>query len=182
MAGKLVYLLLAEGFEETEALCTLDVLRRGGLNAKTVAVGKDLLVYSTHGVGVKADLLLEDVVGTQPAAVVLPGGMPGANNLDTPEVRKMLLDADARGDLVCAICAAPKLPGKLGLLKGKKAVCFPGFESELTGADLQKKHVVRDGNVITAIGMGASLEFGLAILIALGEGEKADRIAASVFA
>ena len=176
-----VYMLLAEGFEETEAIGTLDVLRRGGADARTVAVGKNRIVRSTHGVKIEADMLLSEALQTAPAAVVLPGGMPGANNLDIPEVRKMLLDADARGALVCAICAAPKLPGGLGLLNGRKATCFPGFEGELKGALLQNERVVRDGNFITAIGMGASIDFGLAILEALGEGEKAKKIAVSIF-
>ena len=179
----MIYLFLAPGFEETEAICTLDLLRRGGLEVQTVAVGTDSLqVPSTRGVTVTADLSLSDAERTLPLGVVLPGGLPGADNLNVPAIHRILNGVNENGGLLAAICAAPYVLGQQGLLKGKKATCYPGFEEHLKGADIQKLPVVCDQNVITAMGMGASIPFGLAIVAYFKGSECAERIKAAIFA
>ena len=178
----MIYLFLAPGFEETEAICPLDLMKRGGLEVKTVAVGtKDLFVTSTRGVTVKADLLLEDLSDSAPEGVILPGGMPGADNLNISEVHEMLHACNERGGLVAAICAAPYVLGLQGLLEGKKAVCYPGFEDRLLGAVRVQMPVVKDGNILTAVGMGASIPFGLAIVAHFKGEEKAAAIQKAIF-
>lgn len=179
----MIYLFLAPGFEETEAVCPLDLMRRGGLEVTTVAVGTtDLLVTSTRGVTVKADVLLKDLGPALPEGVVLPGGMPGADNLNIPEIHRILHACHSQGGLVAAICAAPYVLGLQGLLEGKKAVCYPGFEDRLKGALLQSTPVAVDGNIITAVGMGASIPFGLAIVAHFKGQEQADAIKNAIFA
>ncbi len=180
MSEKTVYLFLAPGFEETEAITPLDILKRAGLTVYTVAVGENLLVTSTHGVILKADKLLEDIKDI-PQAVVLPGGMPGADNLDIPEVHKIICSCYKSGGIVAAICAAPKILGGIGLLEGKNAVCYPGFERYLTGAIQKKDPVVQDGQIITAIGMGAATAFGLKLAECLAGFEKSKNIAGGIF-
>ena len=179
----MIYLFLAPGFEETEAICTLDLLRRGGLEVKTVAVGTEgLTVPSTRGVCVVADISLEEAKNALPQGVVLPGGLPGADNLNVPEIHAILHAVNDAGGLLCAICAAPYVLGAEGFLEGKKATCYPGFEKKLKGADVQRLPVVRDGNVITAMGMGASIPFGLAIVEYFKGAERALQIKEAIFA
>ncbi len=158
------YLLLAEGFEETEMIAPLDVLRRGGVLVKTVGVtGKT--VTGAHGVAIEADCLPEEVLVEEAEGVILPGGMPGTKNLQESQfVQGLIKGCAQKGGLLAAICAAPMVLGEQGLLKGKKAVCFPGFEEYLKGARVEDLPVVTDGNVITAKGAGAALAFGAAIL------------------
>ena len=171
----MVYLLLADGFEETEALLPLDILRRGGVEVRTVGItGKT--VTGSHGIPVVADLLPADI--TSPAdMVILPGGIPGATNLDASDEVDKLLSATVRdGKRLAAICAAPLVLGRRGLLNGRRAVCFPGFEKELKGATLVSERVVTDGNITTAVGMGAAAEFGFALLTLLKGRATAERI------
>ncbi len=168
----MIYVFLADGFEEIEALAPVDLLRRAGFAVQTVGVtGKT--VTGNHNISVTADILPEEVVLNEAVqAVVLPGGMPGAKNLDADEtVSRAIAFAAEKGKLLCAICAAPFLLGKRGLLQGKTAICFPGFEADLTGAEISEQSVCRDGNIITAKGMGVATEFGLKIVEALS-GEK----------
>lgn len=175
----MIYLFLANGFEEVEALAPLDILRRAGEEVRTVGIG-DRTITGAHGVPVICDLCDSDV-SAAPKAVILPGGMPGTTHLDeSPVVRKTVCDVFASGGLVCAICAAPSVLGHLGVLRGKKATCFPGFEQELTDAFVQQDSVVTDGNVITARGAGVALDFGFAIVTALCGKEKADALRASM--
>ena len=179
--NKTVYLLLAPGFEETEAICPLDLLRRAGLNVKTVAVGGERTVVSTHGIPVVADCLLEEIEGSVPDAVVLPGGMPGTNNLDVPAVHKLILSCRAAGGLLGAICAAPKILGGLGLLDGVRATCFPGFEKTLGQAVFAGYGEVQaEDRIVTASAMGYAREFGLALVRELVSKEKASELAKSV--
>lgn len=161
----MVYLFLADGFEECEALCPLDILRRGGIEVKTVGVGKEYIT-GTHGITVKADILESQVVlDGNLQGVILPGGMPGTNNLENSKtVKGAVAFANQNEKLVCAICAAPKILGGMGLLMGKNATCFPGFENDLTGAKLSSDCVLQDGNIITAKGVGVAFEFGFKIL------------------
>lgn len=168
----MIYVFLADGFEEIEALAPVDLLRRAGVAVQTVGItGKT--VTGSHNISVTADILPEEVVLNEAVqAVVLPGGMPGAKNLDADEtVSRAIAFAAEKGKLLCTICAAPFLLGKRGLLQGKKAICYPGFEKDLTGAEISEKSVCRDGSIITAKGMGVATEFGLKIVEALS-GEK----------
>ena len=161
----MVYLFLADGFEECEALCPLDILRRGGIEVKTVGVGKEYIT-GTHGITVKADILESQIIlDHKLQGVILPGGMPGTNNLESNEtVKRAVTFANKNKKLVCAICAAPKILGGMGLLNNKNATCFPGFENDLMGANLSGNYVVQDGNIITAKGVGVAFEFGFRIL------------------
>jgi len=169
----MVYLFLANGFEEVEALLPLDLLRRAGVEVTTVGVGGDSVVGS-HGIEVRADLPETMYRDATPEMVILPGGMPGSLNLDASKTVDTALRAAAtHGGYLAAICAAPLVLGKRGYLSGKQAICFPGFEEHLQGATvMENARVVQDGKVITAIGMGAAMEFGLALVAAL-KGEKA---------
>ena len=170
------YMLLATGFEETEAIAPLDVLRRAGIDVLTVGIGSDE-IESSHGVTIKADLDVDDVMIEDADLLILPGGMPGTVNLESSDrVKNAVMSVAARGAYVCAICAAPRILGTLGLLDGKRAVCYPGNEKYLTGAILSDKTCVRDGNIITAKGAGASLEFGYAIVEAVCGEERADSL------
>jgi len=179
----MIYMFLADGFEEVEALCPLDILRRAGLEVTTVGIDKDM-IRGAHGITVQADI--PDIMyrDSAPDMIILPGGMPGASNLDSSKTVDAAIRAAARrGAYICAICAAPFVLGKRGLLQGKRAVCYPGFEDQLAGAEVsQDEVVVRDGNVITAKGMGAAFEFGLELVRALKDDGTAEKIKASVFA
>lgn len=171
----MIYILLADGFEETEMVAPWDMLLRAGLPVKTVGVtGKS--VKGSHGLVVEADLLPEEVDPQKATAVILPGGMPGTTHLmESPFVLSLLRETAKEGKLLAAICAAPMILGELQLLCGKKAVCFPGFEDHLHGAIPSSAPVVQDGNIITAKGAGAALLFGAALADALkGEGTGAD--------
>jgi 4-methyl-5(b-hydroxyethyl)-thiazole monophosphate biosynthesis len=157
------YVFLAEGFEEIEALTPVDILRRAGIEVKTVGVtGKS--VRGSHGILVSADLEFADWNDANPEALILPGGMPGTRNLGASQKLCELLVSQKNTALICAICAAPSVLGKLGLLNGKKATCFPGFEQELLGAQVQPVGVVTDGNIITGKGAGVAAEFAFAIV------------------
>lgn len=177
----MIYVFLADGFEEVEALAPVDLLRRTGLTVQTVGVtGK--VVTGSHGVAVAADILPEAVaLDDAVEAVVLPGGMPGASNLDASPVVQAAVDFAAQnGKLVCAICAAPFILGKKGLLSGKRATCFPGFEEQLCGARVTDEFVSQDGQYITAKGMGAAVDFGLAVVKALCGAEAAAQLRAAI--
>ena len=204
----MIYMFLAPGFEEVEALAALDLLRRAGLSVTTVSIREAKTnalmeklrrlgvsacnlwdeaptVTGAHGITVTADITESGFVGhflKQPAieAIILPGGMPGTSNLDaSPSVELALELAAAKDAYLCAICAAPLVLGKRGYLKGKRATCFPGFEEYLTGATVGGK-VIRDGKIITAAGMGVAQEFGLEIISALVSPEKAGEIRAAI--
>ena len=180
----MIYMFLANGFEEVEALCPLDLLRRAGRSVTTVGVGGDTVVGS-HGITVHADIPDTMYRDCAPDMIILPGGMPGTRHLDaSPTVESALRAARSHDSLIAAICAAPMILGKRGFLEGKRAVCFPGFEEYLTGATLPTDgtRVVRDGRIITAAGMGVALDFGLALVAALEGEEAADALRASVLA
>lgn len=170
------YIFLANGFEVTEAMAPLDVMRRAGLDVKTVGVtGPE--VQTSNGVTVRADMELNALSYDNLDGVVLPGGMPGTRNLQAcKEVTDCVRACFDNGKLVAAICAAPSVLGSLGVLNGKRATCFPGFEPELTGAVCTGEHVVTDGNVITAKGAGCSLSFGHAIVSAAVSKVTADKV------
>lgn len=177
------YLFLANGFEETEAISPLDLLRRAGADVKTVGIGGKKVVGS-HGIEVTADLDEKDFSGFDGDFVIFPGGMPGTLNLDRSSVvEKSLKSALDKGAYICAICAAPALVlGKRGLLAGKKATCYPGMEENLLGAVPVTDPVAVDGKFITSRGLGTAVEFGLAIVEALYGAKKAADLRASVVA
>ena len=187
MGNKAVFVFLADGFEEIEALTPVDLLRRAGAEVITVGVtGKT--VTGSHGIAVSADVTAEEADGmlkdgVQPAMVVLPGGMPGAANLDeSPLVDAYIVAALQADAYIAAICAAPMILGKRGLLKGKKAVCYPGFEEHLTGAEVLDAPAVQDGKIITGRAMGAATEFALLLVSAVCGGSKAVAIRKGVLA
>lgn len=164
----MVYMFLANGFEEIEALYTLDVLRRAKVDIKTVGVSSKTALGS-HGIPVVCDISVDELpFDNDFDMIILPGGMPGSTNLDNDEsVSRYISIAKENGKFICAICAAPFILGKRGLLMGKKATCFPGFEKYLDGATVVDAGVVRDGSIITGRAMGSAHEFALAILEAL---------------
>ena len=170
----MLYMFLAEGFEETEAIGCLDVIRRAGIAIKTVGInGKT--VQGSHGISVVADIEKNEIDFDNMQGVILPGGMPGTENLENDaDVIKAIKFCADKGLLIGAICAAPMVFGRLGLLMGKKAVCFPGFEEYLEGVEVKTDLCVTDGNIITAKGAGAAMIFGARIVdyFADGEGEK----------
>jgi 4-methyl-5(b-hydroxyethyl)-thiazole monophosphate biosynthesis len=179
----MIYMFLADGFEEVEALCPLDILRRAGLEVTTVGVGGKDVIRGAHGITVHADI--PDVMyrDSSPDMIILPGGMPGASNLDESRIVDAALRAAHRqGKFLAAICAAPMVLGKRDYLVGKRAVCFPGFEEYLTGAKVDFENtVVRDGNIITAKGMGAAFDFGLELVRCFKDATASDKIKNSVF-
>ena len=157
-----IYVFMANGFEEIEALAPVDILRRGGQEVSTVSVSGTLWVESSHGITVKADMLFDESDFADADMLLLPGGMPGSVNLNNHEgLRLLLLSHAERGGRIGAICAAPMVLGSLGLLRGRRATCSPGFEVYLEfTADL----VTVDGNIITGEGPGASLPYAYRIL------------------
>lgn len=160
----MVFVFLADGFEEIEALTPVDVLRRAGLEVLTVGVGGKE-ISGSHGIVVKCDVTEKDVERDLPDGVILPGGMPGTRNLGNSEIVKNIVNKVMNsGGLVAAICAAPSVLGCLGLLEGKTATCYPGFEDELKGASIGTESVCVDGNIITAKGPGVSLDFAFSVL------------------
>ena len=177
----MIYVFLANGFEEIEALAVVDVLRRAELDVLTVGVGEDFVIGS-HQIPVACDISEKTLVLDEKVeAIVLPGGMPGTLNLEkSPVVQKAIDWAMENDKLVCAICAAPSILGHKGLLEGKNATCFPGFEEELFGANVSKEFVVKDGNIITAKGMGSAIEFGLQIAQILTNPLEVKKIRASL--
>ncbi len=173
----MVYLFLADGFEIIEALAPVDMLRRAKLDVKTVGVtGKT--VISSCGVEVTADITIDEFVYDNVDAVILPGGMPGTLNLENNNVVQDTVDKanDDENALICAICAAPSILGHKGLLNGKKAIAFPGFEKDLEGAEISDNNVTVDGNFITAKGAGVATEFGLKIVEMLTDKATAEHI------
>lgn len=172
----MVYVFLAEGFEIIEALAPVDMLRRAKIDVKTVGVTGER-VKSSCGVEVLADISINDLSKDDIEAVILPGGMPGTLNLEkSDEVQQAIDTAVSNSKLVCAICAAPSILGHKGLLEGKNAIAFPGFEKELNGALISDKYVVTDGNFITARGAGVATEFGLEIVKQLKNEELSESI------
>ena len=175
------FCFLADGFEETEALAPVDILRRADIPVTTVGVGGEM-IRGSHNIFVKADMTIDEFnIDDEISGVILPGGMPGTKNLYADEiVRDAVTYCASRGLLIGAICAAPSIFGKMGLLEGKRATCFPGFEKELKGAQVCGDKVVVDGNVITAKGAGCALDFGFAIVAQEDSKELADRICAAM--
>lgn len=173
----MIYVFLAEGFEEIEAVTIVDVLRRAQLPVQTVGVGSKI-VTGAHDITVHCDITEEQVDLTKVDMIVLPGGMPGTINLANSAVVQVSIDHAAANDLwLAAICAAPTILADKGLLDGKKATVFPSFEARLANANLQKSPVAQDGKIITANGPAAALEFSLLLVEHLIDKQAADTLA-----
>ena len=176
-----IYLFLAEGFEEIEAVVPMDIFRRASLELVTVSVTGDLLVCGAHGICVKADQLFDDVVFEGDYLIFLPGGMPGTTNLDNHAGLKSLIASQVEsGKQVAAICAAPSILGKMGYLQNKEAICYPGFEGLLTGATISEHKIVKSGNIFTAKGPGVALTFALSLVEDIKGKKVADEVAAAL--
>lgn len=180
---KRAVVLLAEGFEEIEAVTVIDVLRRAGVEVVAAGVGGNLGIEGAHGIEIQADRRLEDISGVQPDLVVLPGGMPGATNLATdPGVLELVRNAAAAGRLVAAICAGPLGLREAGVLAQRRMTCYPTFADQFPGSRYEKADVVRDANVITGSGPGTALRFALALVEALGLTEQAEELRSGMLA
>ena len=173
----MVYIHLAEGFEEVEALTVVDLLRRAGREALLVSVTGGKLVAGAHGIKVEADLLFEAADYSQCEMIVLPGGMPGTENLAAHGgLCDKIKEFNEKGRLIAAICAAPMVLGGLGLLEGRKATIYPGMEKFLKSASHGEGRVVTDGNIITSMAPGTAMEFGLALVERLCGVEAAEEL------
>lgn len=171
---KTMYVFLAEGFEEIEALAPVDVMRRAGLRVVMVSTTDNLVVNGAHGIPVVADAMFDEADYADAALLFLPGGLPGATNLEAHKaLGKLLVGKAGEGVVVSAICAAPLVLGGLGLLQGKKATCYPGFEDTMTGATYTAAKVTCDGNIFTACGPGAAWDLGFTFVEHFCGAEKA---------
>ncbi len=160
----MIYVLLADGFEEIEALTPVDMLRRAGCDVRTVGIGKKTIT-GAHGIPVCADLVSDEATADGVRMVILPGGMPGTKHLAASAfVEETLARVSREGGYLAAICAAPTVLAKYGYLKGKRATCYPGFEKELSGAVYTDLPVVTDGKIVTAKDMTEALSFSVALL------------------
>ncbi|MEY8336857.1 DJ-1 family glyoxalase III [Lachnospiraceae bacterium 62-35] len=176
-----VYAFLAPGLEEVECLAAMDVLVRAGVSVSLVSITDTLEVTGSHQFTIKADCLMKDVEWEKADVLFLPGGMPGTINLAScQELTEQLVKGLEAGKRLAAICAAPSVLGGLGLLKGKKATCYPGFEEKLLEADSQKAGVVTDGQITTARGLGYALDLGLELVRLLIDEETSKKIKASI--
>jgi 4-methyl-5(b-hydroxyethyl)-thiazole monophosphate biosynthesis len=173
----------ADGFEEVEALTVVDLLRRGRIETKMVSVSDGLEVVGRSNIRMETDVLFDQMEYKDVDILILPGGQPGTTYLGQHEGLKKLLKefSDKKGKKLAAICAAPTVFGAMGLLKGKKATCYPGLEDQLKGADIvQDKKVVDDGNIITSRGVGTAIPFALKLIEELEGRKTADEVAASI--
>lgn len=172
---------LADGMEEIEGLTVVDILRRAGIGVTTISISGKKEVTGSHKITVLADQIFENVDFENLDGIVLPGGMPGTTNLmQHSGVNEVIKSFAGDGKLIAAICAAPSVLGQAGLLEGKRAACYPGFEEQLTDAVVCTDKVVRDGNIITSRGMGTAIPFALALTAYFQGQEKADEIGKSI--
>ena len=176
-----IAIFLANGFEEIEGLTVVDICRRCGLTIDMVSITEEKQVMGSHKIPVTADMTLSQVNFEEYDCLVLPGGGQGTKNLEAFEPLMKQIDAFVNeGKAVAAICAAPSILGHRGHLNGKNAICFPGLEEQLTGATIVEQGAVRDGQIITGRGMGASVDFGLAIVEFFKGKETADALAKKI--
>ena len=178
---KKAVVFIATGFEEIEAIGTIDVLRRGGIDVTISSITGPKTITGAHGISMKSDVLFNEMDYNDFDAFILPGGMPGTKNLDAHQALKAILTAqyEKRGK-IAAICAAPSILGKMGFLNGKEAICYPGFEEALSGAVISKSLVVKSDNIITAKGAGVAVEFALKIVEELKGKSASEKIASAI--
>lgn len=178
---KKIGVFLADGCEEIEALTVVDILRRAGIDVAMISISGEKLVKGAHGIDFYADIPAEFMDFDLLDGIVLPGGMPGTLNLGANKyVLQTIIDFNCKGKLVSAICAAPSVLGEAGLLNGKKATSYPGFEERLLGAEVCMEEVVFDGNIITSRGMGTAIPFALEIVRYLIDDSKAEELAKAI--
>ncbi len=177
----MVYLFLAEGFEEVEAIATIDFLRRAGINVLTVSTGA-IAAHGAHGILIEADILYEKVsLGDKLEGIILPGGSKGTENLGAcEEITRAVKFCYENNRLIAAICAAPTILANTGILEGKRAVCYPGLENQMDGAVIISDNVVVDGNIITGKAAGVTWEFAAAITEYLKGKDKANDVLTSI--
>lgn len=174
-------IFMADGCEEIEGLAVVDIVRRAKMDITMISINGKKEVTGAHNVVFLADALASEVNFEEFDAIVLPGGGPGTRNLAADAtVNQVIKKFAAEGKLVCAICAAPSVLGAAGILQGKKATCYPGFEDKLTGALVSEEAVVTDGNIITGRGMGTAIPFGLEIVRYLQGEEAAETIRSGI--
>lgn len=173
----MLYMFFAEGFEEVEAIATLDVIRRAGIEIKSVGIDNKI-IKGSHNIEIVCDMIDCEISPDKTlAGIILPGGMPGTTNLMSNQTVNTFVDYCAEnGLLLSAICAAPMILGRKGLLDGCKAICFPGFENELIGATISDEFICTDKNIITAKGMGSAVNFGIEIVRYFLGSEKAEAL------
>ena len=176
----MVYMLLGTGFEETEAIAPLDLLRRAGLDVQTVGInGK--IVYGSHGIGVEADILLDQMDLTAMDMIILPGGLGGVASIKASlAAMDAVRFAHENGKFTAAICAGPTILASLGITDGKHATCYPGCEDQMGSAIMVYSAAVTDGTVITGTSAGCAVPFGLALIAALKGQNAADAIAKQI--
>lgn len=175
------FIFLADGFEEIEAIAPIDIFRRAGIEVVTISISTKLLVRGAHAVSVIADSLFTDADFTENDILFLPGGMPGTKNLDAHEGLKNLVRKQAKENKnLAAICAAPSIIGKMGLLSEKEAICYPGFENQLHGAIISDQKIVKSGFIHTAKGAGVALQFALKLVEELKGKKAAEDIADAI--
>ena len=174
----MVYLFLGTGFEEVEAIATIDVLRRAEVELTTVSVMAERTVAGAHGVRIEADKMFDEVDFTNAQMLILPGGMPGTLNLgEHAGLINILRDQNKKGRWIAAICAAPSILGKMHILRNQQAVCYPGFEDQLEEAFVSKDRVMVSGNIVTSRGPGCTIEFALQLATILRGEDVANAVA-----
>lgn len=176
-----IAIFMADGCEEIEGLTVVDILRRAGMEIDMIAISNEAMVHGAHKIDFQADVMAKDAVWEQYDGLVLPGGMPGTKHLTEDSlVNEMIKKFAADGKLVAAICAAPSVLGLAGLLDGKRATSYPGWEEKLIGCTYETQAVVKDGNIITSRGMGTAIAFSLAIIEYFQDAEKAQAMAKAI--
>lgn len=174
-------LFLADGYEEIEALAVVDIFRRAGITLDMVSISDELLTNGSHGIQVMADILLKEVTFDEYDMLILPGGLKGMQNLEACTPLMMQIDKFYENDkYIAAICASPSIFGRRGILEGRQATAYPGFEGELKGATVVDAGAVRTGHVITGRSMGSAIEFALLLVETLLGKEKAEEIAKQI--
>ena len=176
----MVYMLLGTGFEETEAIAPLDLMRRAGISVATVGLnGK--VIKGSHSIGVEADMEIGEMDLTHMDMIVLPGGLGGVNSIKScPAALDAVRFAWENGKFVAAICAGPTILAQLGITDGKNATCYPGCEEQMGSANMVNAAAVTDGNIITGTSAGCAIPFGLALITALKGEEAAEAIAKQI--
>ncbi len=178
---KKILIFFADGFEEIEGLTVVDLCRRAKLDISTVSITDSNTVVSSHKIELKTDYTINQVNFDEADMIVLPGGIPGTPNLEACSLLiENVVKFNEQGKMLAAICAAPSILGHLGILKGKEAICYPGFEEELEGATIKNVKSVTSGNVITACGMGGAIDFGLDIVAHYQGQQAADDLAVKI--
>jgi len=175
------FVFLADGFEEIEAITPIDILRRADIEVTTISISNNKEVRGAHGIIVIADYLFTQADFSNNDLIVLPGGMPGTKNLEAHEGLKKLIQLQiSKGKKLAAICAAPSILGKMGILEGKEAICYPGYENQLFGTTLSDEKVVKSGLITTAKGAGVAIGFALKLVENMKGKETAEQVASSI--